>query len=39
VCHYLPLNPNEVPSNIMFMLRLITKSMDKSHNHTRAFDR
>jgi len=23
----------------MFMLRLITKSMDKSHDHTRAFDR
>ncbi len=32
-----PLKTNEVPTNIMFMLRLISKSMDKSHDHTRAF--
>lgn len=37
LCHYLPLKTNEVPSNIMFMLRLISKSMDKSHDHTRVF--
>ena len=37
MCHYIPLKTNEAPSNIMFMLRLISKSMDKSHDHTRVF--